>query len=122
MSPLPVGKLSGDTLQRLFAKYVRASGPPEAGARVIVGPRVGEDAAVLDMGDRYLVATTDPITFATDAAGWPHPPSKQPFRYSGISANVHTEPPDGTLVPATRRASWPPSPEAMVTYCWPLWV
>ena len=70
MSPLPVGKLSGDTLQRLFAKYVRATGPSEAGARVIVGPRVGEDAAVLDMGDRYLVATTDPITFATDAAGW----------------------------------------------------
>ena len=30
----------------------------------------GEDAAVLDMGDRYLVATTDPITFATDELGW----------------------------------------------------
>ena len=73
MSPLPVGKLPGDTLQRLFAKYVRAGGPSEeraAARRVVVGPRVGEDAAVLDMGDRYLVATTDPITFATDAAGW----------------------------------------------------
>ena len=70
MSPLPVGKLSGDTLQRLFAKYVRGSEPSQASARVVVGPRVGEDAAVLDMGDRYLVATTDPITFATDAAGW----------------------------------------------------
>jgi hydrogenase maturation factor len=34
-----------------------------------MGPRVGEDAAVLDMGDRYLVAATDPITFATDALG-----------------------------------------------------
>ncbi|OGK77501.1 MAG: hydrogenase expression/formation protein, partial [Candidatus Rokubacteria bacterium GWC2_70_16] len=31
--------------------------------------RVGEDAAVLDMGDRYLVATTDPITFATEEMG-----------------------------------------------------
>jgi hydrogenase expression/formation protein HypE len=73
MSPLPVGKLPGDTLQRLFGKYVRAGGPTqerEAARRVVVGPRVGEDAAVLDMGDRYLVATTDPITFATDAAGW----------------------------------------------------
>jgi hydrogenase expression/formation protein HypE len=73
MSPLPVGKLSGDTLQRLFAKYVRAGGSPddrESSRRVVMGPRVGEDAAVLDMGDRYLVATTDPITFATDAAGW----------------------------------------------------
>jgi hydrogenase maturation factor len=31
---------------------------------------VGEDAAVLDIGDRYLVATSDPITFATDELGW----------------------------------------------------
>jgi thiamin-phosphate kinase len=38
--------------------------------RTIVGPRVGEDAAVIDMGDRYLVAATDPITFATDLIGW----------------------------------------------------
>ena len=33
-------------------------------------PRVGEDAAVIDLGDRYLVATADPITFATDELGW----------------------------------------------------
>jgi hydrogenase maturation factor len=39
-------------------------------ARVVVGPRVGEDAAVLDMGDHYLVATTDPITFVTEDLGW----------------------------------------------------
>jgi hydrogenase expression/formation protein HypE len=38
--------------------------------RVILGPRVGEDAAVIDLGDRYLVAKTDPITFATDEIGW----------------------------------------------------
>src|SRR5438128_4081233 len=38
--------------------------------RVVVGARVGEDAAVIDMGDRYLVATTDPITFTTDEAAW----------------------------------------------------
>jgi hydrogenase maturation factor len=35
-----------------------------------VPPGVGVDAAVIDMGDRYLVAKTDPITFATDAVGW----------------------------------------------------
>jgi len=28
------------------------------------------DAAVIDTGDRYLVAKTDPITFATDRIGW----------------------------------------------------
>jgi hydrogenase maturation factor len=38
--------------------------------RVIVGPRLGEDAAVIDMGDRYLVATSDPVTFATADLGW----------------------------------------------------
>src|SRR4029078_9289061 len=41
-----------------------------ADPRVVIGPRLGEDAAVLDMGDRYLIATADPITFATDDAGW----------------------------------------------------
>jgi hydrogenase maturation factor len=37
---------------------------------VIIGPRFGEDAAVIDLGARYLVAKTDPITFATDRIGW----------------------------------------------------
>jgi hydrogenase maturation factor len=31
---------------------------------------VGEDAAALDLGDRCLVAATDPITFVTEDAGW----------------------------------------------------
>ncbi|MCC6446355.1 MAG: hydrogenase expression/formation protein [Armatimonadetes bacterium] len=38
--------------------------------RVIVGPVVGEDAAVIDFGESCLVAKTDPITFATDRIGW----------------------------------------------------
>jgi hydrogenase maturation factor len=38
--------------------------------RVIVGPKVGEDAAVIDVGERYLVAKSDPITFAADSIGW----------------------------------------------------
>jgi hydrogenase maturation factor len=61
---LPVGKLPGPLLTELFRKHVTLD------ARVIVGPRVGEDAAVIDMGDRYLVATTDPITFVTEDLGW----------------------------------------------------
>ena len=64
MPGLPVGKLRAELLERLFDKHVPGD------ARVVVGPRVGEDAAVIDMGDRYLVATADPITFATDEAGW----------------------------------------------------
>jgi hydrogenase expression/formation protein HypE len=64
MAFLPVGKLRADALQALFDAH------PIKDPRVVVGPRVGEDAAVLDMGDRYLIATTDPITFATDELAW----------------------------------------------------
>jgi hydrogenase maturation factor len=31
---------------------------------------VGEDAAVIQQGNQYLVVTTDPITFATERCGW----------------------------------------------------
>ena len=64
MPALAVGKLPPQLLERLLGK-VAPTDP-----RVVMGPRLGEDAAVLDMGDRYLVATADPITFATDEAGW----------------------------------------------------
>ncbi len=37
---------------------------------MVLGPRPGEDAALIDLGDCYLVAKTDPITFATDLIGW----------------------------------------------------
>ncbi len=36
---------------------------------MIVGPGIGLDAAVIDLGDRYLVAKTDPVTFVTDQIG-----------------------------------------------------
>ena len=64
MTSLPVGKLRAEALQKMFDRL------PRADPRVLVGPRVGEDAAVIDMGDRCLVATTDPITFTTDEAAW----------------------------------------------------
>ena len=35
-----------------------------------MGPEVGEDAALIDIGDKYLVAKTDPITFTTKDIGW----------------------------------------------------
>ncbi len=64
MNPFPTGKLPPDLLAALLARLSRRD------PRVIVGPGIGQDAAVLDMGDRYLVAKTDPITFATDDIGW----------------------------------------------------
>jgi len=39
--------------------------------RIILGPKIGEDAAVINMpGNNYLIAKTDPITFATDQIGY----------------------------------------------------
>src|SRR5499427_10275979 len=64
MQVLPIGKLRAETLQAIFDKH-HTKDP-----RVVVGPKVGEDAAIIDMGDRYLVATSDPITFATDEVAW----------------------------------------------------
>ena len=61
---LPAGKLPPALLQRLLSSYTQTD------PRLIVPPGVGEDAAVIEFGDRYLVAKTDPITFATDAIGW----------------------------------------------------
>jgi hydrogenase maturation factor len=64
MPLLPIGKLPPELLQAALDKHVSRD------PRVIVGPRVGEDAAIIDLGDRYLVAAADPITFATDDLGW----------------------------------------------------
>ncbi|MFC1716222.1 AIR synthase family protein [Candidatus Poribacteria bacterium] len=63
-SNLPVGKLSPDLLESLLASN-HIDDPT-----VVIGPKVGEDCAVIDLGDSYLVAKTDPITFATDEIGW----------------------------------------------------
>ncbi|HEX9788473.1 MAG TPA: AIR synthase related protein [Candidatus Binatia bacterium] len=61
----PIGKLPIRVLKRLLRKN-RIRDP-----RVIVGPGIGEDAAVIDIaGPRHLLAKTDPITFAVDRIGW----------------------------------------------------
>jgi hydrogenase maturation factor len=63
-SLLSPGKLPLPLLEELLGRLT-ARDP-----RLLVGPRAGEDAAVIDFGDRYLVAKTDPITFATSEIGW----------------------------------------------------
>ena len=60
----PLGKLPAEHLARLLACHSPAD------PRVVVGPGVGHDAAVVSFGDRYLVAKTDPITFASEEIGW----------------------------------------------------
>ena len=63
-TPLSPGKLPPALLTALLGEL------PRTDPRLVVGPRVGEDAAVIDMGDRLLIAKSDPITFATDAIGY----------------------------------------------------
>ncbi|OHB81500.1 MAG: hypothetical protein A2W31_14165 [Planctomycetes bacterium RBG_16_64_10] len=64
MTVFPVGKLPASLLQSLLERYVRPD------PRVLVGPAVGQDATIIHMGDRLLVATSDPVTLATDEIGW----------------------------------------------------
>ncbi len=64
-APYPVGKLPQADLIHLLTHKLNLHDP-----RVLFGPGLGRDAAVIDFGDRYLVAKTDPITFATDEIGW----------------------------------------------------
>ena len=52
----------------LLEKLLRKTGVTDP--RVVLGPGVGEDAAVLDLGETLLVVKSDPITFATERIGW----------------------------------------------------
>jgi hydrogenase expression/formation protein HypE len=60
----PTGKLPLEDLSRLLSRYTRKD------PRIVVTPGIGKDAAVISFGDKYLVAKTDPITFAADQIGW----------------------------------------------------
>lgn len=64
MYQFPIGKLNPRFLEEMF--NIQSINDQ----RVVVGPAIGEDAAVIDMGDRYLVLKSDPITFATQEIGW----------------------------------------------------
>jgi hydrogenase expression/formation protein HypE len=61
--PLPVGKLPPHLLARLL------NAAPLDDPRVLLGPGVGLDCAVIDLGEQLLVCKSDPVTFATDQLG-----------------------------------------------------
>lgn len=61
---LQPGKLPAGLLAELLAKI------PRRDPRVLLGPGIGRDAAVIDFGERMLVAKTDPVTFAAEDIGW----------------------------------------------------
>jgi hydrogenase maturation factor len=64
IEPLPVGKLPPEFLAQLISKA------PSLDERVLIGPGIGLDCAVIDYGSNLLVLKTDPITFASDEIGW----------------------------------------------------
>ena len=61
---MEIGKLPHELMRELLADLGAEDG------RVIVGPAVGEDCAVVDMGERLLVVKSDPVTFAAERVGW----------------------------------------------------
>jgi hydrogenase expression/formation protein HypE len=62
---MDAGKLPNDLLASLLKRLERRD------PRVLIGPGIGRDAAVIDAGGpKLLVAKSDPITFASDLIGW----------------------------------------------------
>lgn len=64
---MKTGKLDMEVLRRMLERY------PVEDPRVILGPKIGEDASVVDPGekeDHYWVITADPITFTTEEIGY----------------------------------------------------
>jgi hydrogenase maturation factor len=64
MEFLETGKLKSDFLEKLLGKIDIKD------EKIIVGPGIGEDAAVIDMGQHYMIVKSDPITFVSERIGW----------------------------------------------------
>ena len=62
---LPPGKIPIDILKEVVFKNLGAERK-----EVTVGPSAGIDGAVLDLGDKSLVVSMDPITGAVERIGW----------------------------------------------------
>jgi hydrogenase expression/formation protein HypE len=64
MDSFPIGKLPPEDLKRWFSRLRSRD------ERVLLGPGVGLDCAVIDFGDTLLIAKSDPITFTAEDIGW----------------------------------------------------
>ena len=62
---LPPGKIPIDILKEVVFKNLGAER-----REVTVGPTAGLDGAVLDLGDKSLIVSMDPITGAVERIGW----------------------------------------------------
>lgn len=63
-APLPIGKLPPAMLRELLTSSEVVD------PRVLLGPGIGNDCAIVDLDETVLVLKTDPITFASDEIGW----------------------------------------------------
>lgn len=61
---LPPGKLNPMLLSELLSRYTTMDDT------VVIGPKIGIDATVIDQGNFYLLAKTDPITFVAENIGY----------------------------------------------------
>ncbi|MFX1486770.1 MAG: AIR synthase family protein [Promethearchaeota archaeon] len=61
----PVGKISLEQLKKSVFPYTGAHD-----SSVLLGPEVGEDTALIDLGPNVLILKADPVTGAVERAGW----------------------------------------------------
>ena len=59
---------TGKLPPKLLERSIRHTGAKDS--RVVLGPRLGEDAAIVRAGEELLVLKTDPVTYASDMIGW----------------------------------------------------
>ncbi|MHC1605038.1 MAG: AIR synthase family protein [Candidatus Methanofastidiosia archaeon] len=58
------GKIPSRTLKKIVYSMLGASSQ-----KIVVGPKIGEDTAVIKAGNRYLIVASDPVTGATKNIG-----------------------------------------------------
>lgn len=61
---LALGKLPPEILKKIIRNA------PILDSRILIGPNIGMDCAIIDNGENFLVLKNDPITFATEHIGW----------------------------------------------------
>ena len=69
MATFPPGKLPMSFMNKIIEKYLKPDQKLESARKVIFGPHTGQDVAVIDIGDNYLVTKSDPVTFTSDSIG-----------------------------------------------------
>ena len=62
---LPYGKIPQEIVEKVVLKYLGFKRK-----EVVLGPAVGEDGAVIEIGDKAIISSIDPITGAVERIGW----------------------------------------------------